>query len=62
MQTWLWAAPAKHSTRRIEEVLERIKLLYLLDVQKHLIDIPAAQLRRYAKRLVSKRQYADSLR
>ena len=54
VQTWLWAAPAKHSTRRIEEVLERIKLRYLLDVHKHLIDIPAAQLRRYAKRRASR--------
>ena len=51
VQTWLWAAPARHSTRRIEEVLERIKLLYALDVQNHLSDIPAAQLRRYARRL-----------
>ena len=24
-QSWLWAAPAKHSTRQISEVLERIK-------------------------------------
>jgi TnpA family transposase len=54
VQTWLWAAPAKHSTRRIEEVLDRIKLLYSLDVQNHLIAIPAAQLRRYAKRLASR--------
>ena len=27
-QGWLWAAPAKHSTRQISEVLERIDLLY----------------------------------
>ena len=54
VQTWLWAAPAKHSTRRIEEVLDRIKRLYSLDVHQHLIDIPAAQLRRYAKRLASR--------
>ena len=54
VQTWLWAAPAKHSTRRIEEVLDRIKRLYSLDVHQHLIDISAAQLRRYAKRLASR--------
>ena len=27
-QSWLWAPPAKHSTRPLTEVLERIKLLY----------------------------------
>ena len=27
MQSWLWAAPAKHSSRQIEEVLERIEVL-----------------------------------
>jgi hypothetical protein len=54
VQTWLWAAPAKHSTRRIEEVLARIELVYSLDVHKHLADIPAAQLRRYAKRLAAR--------
>lgn len=54
VQTWLWAMPAKHSTRSMEEVLERIEFLYSLDVQNHLIDRPAAQLRRYAKRLASR--------
>ena len=52
-QSWLWAAPAKHSTRQISEVLERIDLLYTLDVHKHLADIPDLILRRYARRLVS---------
>jgi hypothetical protein len=27
VQSWLWAAPAKHSTRQIDRVLERIELL-----------------------------------
>lgn len=54
-QSWLWAAPAKHSTRQISEVLERIDLLYTLDVHKHLADIPDLILRRYARRLVSGR-------
>ena len=53
-QSWLWAAPAKHSTRQISEVLERIDLLYTLDVHKHLADIPDLILRRYARRLVSR--------
>lgn len=52
--TPLWAAPAKHSTRQISEVLERIDLLYTLDVHKHLADIPDLILRRYARRLVSR--------
>src|SRR3546814_15210842 len=39
-QSWLWAAPAKHSTRQISEVLERIDLLYTLDVHKPLATIP----------------------
>jgi len=53
-QSWLWAAPAKHSTRQISEVLERIGFLYALDVHKHLADIPDLILRRYARRLVSR--------
>jgi hypothetical protein len=53
-QSWLWSPPAKHSTRQISEVLERIDLLYALDVHKHLADIPYLILRRYARRLVSR--------
>ncbi len=53
-QSWLWSAPAKHSTRQISEVLERIDLLYALDVHKRLADIPDLILRRYARRLVSR--------
>ena len=45
-QSWLWAAPAKHSTRQISEVLERIDLLYALDVHKHPAAIPDLILRR----------------
>src|SRR3546814_2855686 len=59
-QSWLWAAPAKHSTRQISEVLERIDLLYTLDVHKHLADIPDLILRRYARRLVSRPPSARS--
>ncbi|WP_137922636.1 Tn3-like element IS1071 family transposase, partial [Hydrogenophaga sp. 2FB] len=39
---------------QISEVLERIDLLYTLDVHKHLADIPDLILRRYARRLVSR--------
>src|SRR5258706_11290735 len=54
LQSWLWAAPAKHSTRQIEEVLERIEVLYRLGVDRHLIDVPDVILRRYARRLASR--------
>lgn len=53
-QSWLWAAPAKHSTRQISEVLERIDLLYGLEVHKHLGNIPDLILRRYARRPASR--------
>jgi TnpA family transposase len=51
MQSWLWAAPAKHSTRQIEEVLERIQVLSTLGVDQHLVQLPDAIVRRYARRL-----------
>ena len=50
-QTWLWAAPAKHSTRQIDSLLERIDCLYRLGVDRQLADLPNAILRRYARRL-----------
>ena len=53
-QTWLWAAPAKHSTRQIDAVLARIELLYRLGVDRHLSDVPEAILRRYARRLAGR--------
>ncbi|MGH8324709.1 MAG: Tn3 family transposase, partial [Steroidobacteraceae bacterium] len=53
-QSWLWAPPAKHSTRQIEELLERIDVLYQLDLQNHLRDVPDALLRRYARRLATR--------
>lgn len=54
VQSWLWAAPDKHSTRQIEAVLDRIEVLYRLGVDRHLIDVPDAILRRYARRLASR--------
>jgi len=53
-QTWLWAAPAKHSTRQIDELLERIEVLYELKVQHHLIDVPDDLVRRYARHLANR--------
>ena len=54
MQSWLWAAPAKHSTRQITEALERIEALYALDVQRHLRDFSDWTLARFARRLAGR--------
>jgi hypothetical protein len=53
-QSFLWAAPAKHSPRQIEELLERIEILYELGVHHHLVDVPDDLLRRYARRLANR--------
>lgn len=53
-QSWLWAAPAKHSPRQIDELLERIEKLYELDIQKYFTDVPDDLLRRYARRLAAR--------
>ena len=54
VQSWLWAAPAKHSTRQIDRVLERIELLTSLKVDQHLAELPEAIVRRYARRLAGR--------
>jgi hypothetical protein len=61
MQSWLWAPPAKHFTRQIDEMLERIEALYELDVQHRLQDVPDDLLRRYARRLASRAPSAGRL-
>jgi hypothetical protein len=53
-QSWFWAPPAKHSTRQIEELLERIATLYELGIQRHFADVPDDLLRRYARRLANR--------
>ncbi len=53
-QSWLWAAPAKHSPRQIEEVLEHLETLYEPGVHRHLVDVPDDLLRRYARRLTNR--------
>jgi len=50
----LWSAPAKHSTRQISEVLERIELLGGLDVHKYMGALPDLIVRRYARRMASR--------
>ncbi len=54
LQSWLWAPPAKHSTRQIEELLERIATLYDLGIHRHFADVPDDLLRRYARRLANR--------
>lgn len=53
-QSWLWSAPAKHSTKQIGAVFERIELLYALDVHKDLDNLSGLIVRRYARRLASR--------
>jgi hypothetical protein len=54
LQSWLWAPPAKHSTRQIEELLERIATLYELGIHRHFADVPDDLLRRYSRRLANR--------
>ena len=53
-QSWLWEAPAKHSTVQIAQVFERIDLLYSLSVHKHLGDLSDLIVRRYARQLANR--------
>ncbi|ABM96848.1 putative TnpA family transposase (plasmid) [Methylibium petroleiphilum PM1] len=53
-QSWLWSAPAKHSTRQIAEVLERITCLKELGVDRALAEINNVLVRRYARRMASR--------
>lgn len=45
---------AKHSSRQITEVFERIALLYQLGVHRHLGDLPDLVVRRYARQLANR--------
>ena len=53
-QSWLWEAPAKHSTVQIAQVFERIDLLYSFNVHKHLGDLSDLIVRRYARQLATR--------
>jgi hypothetical protein len=53
-QSWLWSAPAKHSTRQITEVLERIAFLTNLGVDRHLEELNDVLVRRYARRMAAR--------
>ena len=56
VQSWLWAPPAKHSKRQIDQVLERIELLTSLKLDQHLAELPESIVRRYARRLALRRR------
>ena len=53
-QSWLWSAPAKHSTRQIAEVLERIVFLNDLGLDRHLGELNDTLVRRYARRMATR--------
>jgi TnpA family transposase len=61
LQSWLWAPPAKHSSRQIEEMIDRVERLYGLRVHEHLADFPDNLLRRHARRLASRPPSAGAL-
>jgi hypothetical protein len=61
LQTWLWAPPAKHSSRQIEEMVKRIECLYGLRVHERLSDFPDDLLRRHARRLAGRSPSAGAL-
>ena len=61
LQTWLWAPPAKHSIRQIEQMIERVERLYSLRVHDHLADFPDDLLRRHARRLAGRPPSAGAL-
>jgi hypothetical protein len=53
-QSWLWSTPAKHSTRQIAEVLERIAFLTELGIDQHLGDLNEVLMRRCARRMATR--------
>lgn len=61
LQTWLWAPPARHSSRQIEEMVDRIERLYSLRVHERLGDFPDDLLRRHARRLAGRPPSAGAL-
>lgn len=50
----MWSAPARHSTRQISEVLERIAFLTDLGIDRHLGDLNDVLVRRYARRMAGR--------
>jgi len=54
VQNWLWSAPAKHSSRQITEVLERIAFLTDLGLDRQLAELNDVLVRRYARRMAAR--------
>ena len=54
VQHWLWAAPAKHSSRQIDEMRARYDTLCSVGVDHYLGGLSDVLLRRYARRLASR--------
>ena len=54
VQNWLWAVPAKHSTRQFTEVLERIEWLVEIGVDRHRFGLNDVLVRRFARRLAAR--------
>ncbi len=54
IQNWLWAAPAKHSTRQFAQMLERIEWLVEIGVDRHPIGLNDVLVRRFAHRLAAR--------
>jgi TnpA family transposase len=61
LQSWLWAPPARHSSRQIEEMIDRIERLYGLRVHERMGDFPDDLLRRHARRLAGRPPSAGAL-
>ena len=61
LQSWLWAPPARHSSRQIEEMIDRIERLYGLRVHERMGDFPDDLLRRHARRLAGRPPCAGAL-
>ncbi|WP_455281354.1 DUF4158 domain-containing protein [Cupriavidus necator] len=54
IQNWLWAVPAKHSTRQFSQVLERIEWLVGIGVACHPIGLNDVLVRRFTHRLAAR--------
>jgi len=61
LQTWLWAPPVRHSSRQIEEMIERIESFYELRVHERMANFPDDLLRRHARRLAGRPPSAGAL-
>jgi uncharacterized protein DUF4158 len=61
LRSWLWAPPARHSSRQIEEMIDRIERLYALRVHERMTDFPDEVLRRNARRLAARSPFSRGL-